>query len=132
MDSRVFVLSPIAKDIESARDFGDIFYVFNTQLHRAHTLDMSEIVEHMVTAFKEYDPEKDYFLPVGNTVLNCIANTVLSEVCGGRVHFLFWEPKQGEYLPLFIDLWGEVDKFVPSDEDKLMVIGDAMFGKENR
>lgn len=104
---RIFVVSPVAKNLEGSRDFGELVYLFRKPPQNIHKTDPAGLVGKMRDAFSDFDPKYDYFLPVGNTVLNCMASAVLADLTEGDVPFLFWDSRTDRYHTLGTELYPE-------------------------
>ena len=67
--SRVFVLEPTKLDVEKAKTYGTLVYVFNNGDRRA-SIWTEEFIEQVMTRLQSlcYDPDGDYVAIVGHLV----------------------------------------------------------------
>jgi FAD/FMN-containing dehydrogenase len=61
--------------------------------------DPTEIVEELHRKLREYNPDRDWLLPMGNPALIGWAVAIAAEYGGGRVRTLIWSARDQDYIP---------------------------------
>lgn len=56
------------------------------------------------TKLKNYDPEKDWILPVGDPALMGVAIALAAKFGNGKVRLLKWDRATRDYLPLTMEI----------------------------
>lgn len=75
---KAFILEPTKLDVEGAKLFGDIEYVFSESDRRSSIWSDSFLTEIVTTLIRKgFDADKDYFVVVGHMVPIALAVAVL-------------------------------------------------------
>lgn len=85
------------QDMTPAGEFGDLTYIFGQETWREVLADPGEMFERACEELSEFDPEKDYFLPIGDMTLVTMCATAVAQVSGGKFNLLVWNPRRGYY-----------------------------------
>lgn len=95
-DKDVGGLVPRFSNIEKAQRFGEIFYVLSPSASPfSPELVLGDIHE-ALSGFTD----NDYILLIGNPVLIGMTTAVAANYNGGRVKFLQWSGRHGEYTEI--------------------------------
>lgn len=100
MKPRCFVVEPTKVSLNSARQFGDLLYMFDENTSRPSLFD-SGLGEALRVRFVEldFDPLKDFFVVAGDNIAITRAAAVLGELCG-NFQMLVWSKRTTGYIDL--------------------------------
>lgn len=104
-NGKVWIVFPVARNIETARKFGSVQYAFENTIkvrgrRRIHIQDLgARLNKNLVQRF---DPDKDYLLLVGSTLLLIMATAALIEEYE-HVKVLHYDNRAQEYVPINLD-----------------------------
>jgi hypothetical protein len=95
---RVFVLEPCRQNLEDAKRFGNVTYLFAEEGSRSSIWAEGFLVE-IVKALTEqgYNPAEDYFLIAGGMAPNVTAVATIASAFG-RFKTLLFDAKANSYL----------------------------------
>lgn len=91
---KVYVANLGGHDLSDASRFGEFVYL-TTQGFKPQHLD--RVMFETMTHLKNFNPEKDYFLPVGQDVVNLTVMWFLSRV-HKEIKVLYWDIKERRYV----------------------------------
>lgn len=101
-DGHVWVVFPIARNIETARRFGQVKYAFDNTVkvrgrRRIHIRDLGHRLYRQL--IKPFNPQKDFLLLAGSTLLLTMATASLIEEYEA-VKVLHYDNQAQEYVPV--------------------------------
>jgi hypothetical protein len=102
--------------LANAECFGQIKYIFewnNYEQFLANYWRQFRLIDQML---QDFDPDLDYFVPIGDVTTTVVCVAYLSELCRGQFKMLIWNPKIKQYEPLEVDV-GDHDDDEDGEDD---------------
>lgn len=86
-------------DLSPALEYGNLSYLLSPT---CAPWDTASVVSELTKRLKDFDPEQDYLLLVGNPCLIGLATALASRA--GYIQLLQWSGKDRRYIPVRADL----------------------------
>lgn len=92
--SKVYVANLGGHDFSDAERYGELVFLTT---HGYAPKELDRLMFELVDSLKVFDPEKDYFLPVGQDLVNLTTFWLLTQK-SRKLKVLYWEFKERRYV----------------------------------
>lgn len=93
--------------LANAESFGKVQYVYPEETWAAYDKFLTDIdreYNRIHMRLKDFDPERDYYLPIGDPVQALMCAVYVSHLCGGTFAMLIWNPHIFQYECVEVDV----------------------------